>query len=192
MEQPNEQPNHVLSTYENILVPKNEKMSKLRNVLLIVIASIIVLSMVFQDNLFSELSWTTQVLFIPVVIWVFTAGGSKNAPSPIELRFHNDYLVLYRPKRYYDKKVTRMEINKFMYKDIDRILYKSKSQRIHIYGTASVEWFNYSKDGVLPSQATTDKTTSGLCFFRTSAAPEVNFVSEIENHSPIKVIVEDR
>ncbi|RDU35669.1 hypothetical protein DRW41_16110 [Neobacillus piezotolerans] len=185
-----DQPNYVLSTNENILVPKNKKISRLKLPVLIIIAVMLIGSILFQDNLFSELSATTQILLISLVIGIFSAGGSTRAPSPIELRFYDDYLVVYRPKRYYDERVTRREFNKFYYKDISKIVFKSNLQRLHIYGIINVEWYNYDKNGELPSKPTKVMSTRSLCFFRTSAAPEVDFVAEIENHSPIKVTVE--
>ncbi len=173
-------------------MPKNEKINSLRTVLLIIIACIFIGTLIFQENLFSELSRSAQILLIAAAISIFIAGGYKNVPSPIELRFYDDYLVVYRPKRYYGKKLTRREYNNFAYKDIDRCVYKSKLQRIHIYGLIQVEWYNYRKDGVLPSKPTKVMSEKSICFFRTGAAPEVDFVKEIENHSPIKVIVEDK
>lgn len=38
----------------------------------------------------------------------------------MELQFFDDYLVLYLPKRYYGKHLTRMQINKMKYSDITK------------------------------------------------------------------------
>lgn len=52
-------------------------------------------------------------------------------------------------------------------------------------------WYDYNKDGTLPAKPTYHRTIDGgICYFYTTEAPEVDFVSEIEKHSPIKVIVD--
>ena len=60
-----------------------------------------------------------------------------------------------------------------------------------IYGDVETIWYNYHKDGTLPEKPTYHRTVKGgLCYFYTSASPEVDFVAEIETHSPIRVVVE--
>lgn len=45
-----------------------------------------------------------------------------------------------------------------------------------------------TKDGSLPEKPTYHRTTDGgICYFYTTEEPEIDFVSEIEKHSPIKV-----
>jgi hypothetical protein len=185
-----ESPNYVLSTNENILVPKNEKIESLKSVVLAILLIILIGSFVFRDNLFTELPWSTRGLFVVIMIGVFISGN-KRVPSPIELQFFDEYLIIYIPKRYYNRKVTRMEFNKFYYKDIQECEFRSKSQRINFFGIKNVEWYNYKKDGSLPEKPTIIKSGEGLCFFRTSAAPDVDFVAEIELHSPIKVTIRE-
>ena len=45
-----------------------------------------------------------------------TLNGNSRVPSPIEIQFYDDYPVIYSEKRYYDKKVSRKEYNKFHYR----------------------------------------------------------------------------
>lgn len=187
-----DKPNYVLTTNETVLIPRNKKVNSLILPTWIIIITIIVISIIFQENLFLKLERTTQVLFVSIVITIFSVGGLKNAPSPIELRFYDEYLIVYRAKRYYDRKVTRMEYNKFIYKDVERCVYRSNQERLHIYGIVSVEWYNYSKSGEVPLQPTITKTADSLIFIRTSVSPDVDFISEIEKHTPIKVIIEDK
>jgi hypothetical protein len=186
-----ENPNYVLSTNENILVPKNEKMSALKIAVLVIIFVIIIGSVLFQDNLFSELSWTARILLVAAAIGVFVSGEKIRVPSPIELRFYDDYLIVYRPKIYYNRKVTRMEFNKMFYNEIHDCYYLKDVERIKIYGVMHVEWSDYGKDGTLPPKPTIVRSMDSLLHFRTSAAPDVDFVAEIEQHSPIKVTIKN-
>lgn len=122
----------------------------------------------------------------------FVGNKKENVPSPMELQFFDDHLVLYLPKRYYSKHVTRMEINQMRYADITKCVYKAKSQRIHLYGSGTSTWYNYKTDGTLPQTPTQVRNyTDGLIYFNTQLATDVDFKTEIESHSPIKVIVEN-
>jgi hypothetical protein len=188
----NEQPNYVLSFNEGVLVPKKNKYSFMKKAVIAIIVILVIGSIIFQDNLFLELDWTTRILLIGIALSVLFTGGSQRVSSPMEIQFYNDYLILYREKRYYSKKVTRKMFDKFYYKDISQCQYKTTSKRINIFGTVEGIWFNYNKDGSLPDKPTYHRTTvGGIDYFYTSQEPNIDFVKEIEAHSPIKVIVED-
>ncbi|GKU27256.1 hypothetical protein CFOLD11_40830 [Clostridium folliculivorans] len=186
-------PNYVLKINEAVLVPKNDNPAQgyIKNVVLIIVAILLIGSVVFHDNLFGEISWGTRALLIVIGIASLFSGGSHRVPSPIELRFYDDYLIVYREKRYYNRKVTRKEFDKFFYKDIHKLEHRTVTQRINIYGVVEGIWYNYNKDGSLPDNPTYHKTTDSISYFYTSHALDVDFVAEIENHSPIKVIVEE-
>ena len=98
-----EKPNYILKANEAVLVPKNDSnvLHYLKIFLWVVIAIIIIGSLVFQDNLFSELQWTSQMLLISLFIGIFFMGGNKKIPSPFEIHFFDDYLIVYREKYYY-------------------------------------------------------------------------------------------
>ncbi len=188
-------PNYVLEINEAVLVSNGSKaLSVLKIAVWVVVAVIVFGSLVFAENLFAEITWTTRILLIVIALGVLFVGRKKqNVESPMELQFFDHYLVVYRPKRYYSKKVTRMEINKMMYSDIFRCVYKSKSKRVHIYGNVSAKWFNYDAHGVIAQTPTYDRYVKDtLCYFSTRCAQDVDFVSVIENNSPIQVVVEDR
>lgn len=192
IEQP--QPNYVLKANEGVLVPKNDStaLHLIKKAFWIILGVIIIGSIIFQDNLFTELSWTAQVLLIVIGIGILINGGNERVPSPFEIRFYDDYLVVYRNKHYYSKKVQRREYNKFYYKDIEKIEYRKNTKRIQIEGTIEAIWYDYNKDGTLPEKPNYHRTTEGgICYFYTTEEPDVDFVSEIETHSPIKVAIVD-
>lgn len=190
-----EKPNYVLKTNEAVLFPKEQSKGfvVLKTGVAVVILVIIVGSLLFQENLFAQLSWTPRVLLITLVIGVLTMNGRKEyGPSPMELQFFDEYLILYLPKRYYNKRVTRMEINKMKYSEISKCVYKAESQRIHLYGDGISTWYNYKKDGTIPQTPTkVNEYKDGLIYFGTRLAVDVDFKQEIEAYSPIKVIVEN-
>lgn len=189
-----EQPNYVLKTNESVLMPENP--SKLDHWIkigvLAVVGVIIVASLLFQENIFMELSLLTRILLIGLVIKVLFFGKKVETPSPMELQFYDDRLVFYLPKRYYSPRTSRKQINTFKYADITKVLYKKKYDRFHIYGDGTSVWYNYDKNGNLPDKPTEDRTfTDGMVYFSALAAPEVDFVKEIEEHSPLKVTIEE-
>ena len=190
-----EKPNYVIKTNEAVLIPTKQSsgFTFLKTGVWIVAAVIVIGSLLFQDNLFSELSWTAQVLLIVLALGVTFLGGKKEyAPSPMELQFFDDYLVLYLPYRYLDDRETRKQINIMKYSDITKCVYKSKSTRVQIYGDGQSTWYKYKKDGSLPEKPTKDRfVTNGMIYFNTCLATDVDFIKEIEKHSPLKVIIEN-
>lgn len=188
-------PQYVIKTNEAVLVPTKQSNGFifLKTGVWIVVGIIVIGSLLFQENLFLELSWTTRVLLIVLALGVTFLGGKKEyMPSPMELQFFEDRLVLYLPKRYYSKKVTRMEINEMKYSEISKCVFKTSSKRIHLYGNGTSTWYNYKSDGTLSQEPTQVRNyTAGLIYFNTQLATDVNFITEIESHSPVKVIIEN-
>ena len=187
-------PNHVLKTSEAVLKPARDNSSahKIKVTIWVVVAIILMASFVFRENIFSELYWTARCLLFALAIGTCFNGPKKvNMPSPIELQFYDSCLVLYRPKRYYSPKVTRREINTMKYSEITKCLYKAESQRIHFYGTVDAKWFNFDKTGAISKTPTYDRVVHDTLLYISTRCSDVDFVSEIEAHSPIRVTVEN-
>lgn len=125
---------------------------------------------------------------------MFFSGKSEEISIPAELQFYNDYLILFISNKYYSKKLSRREYFKIEYKDVSKckFLANSPSKRIHIYGNVHAVWYNLNEDGSLPQQPTYDRTVNGtLIYFTTFQNENINFVREIEEHSPLKVEIEE-
>jgi hypothetical protein len=182
-------PNHVLRAQEGMLAPKNDNpmLGAVKIAVWVIAAVIIVGSFIFKDNLFGNLAWTTRITFIVIVIVVCFIGGNKRIPSQFEVRFYNDYLVVYREKQYYNKKLSSMEYFKFFYKDIKNCDYDKTTQRMNIQGVLEATWYNYNTDGSLPANPTKQKTADSICYFYLIGKDPDSFISEFETHSPIKV-----
>lgn len=188
-------PEYIIRTYEAVLMPieVNKGKHAIKVCIWVVIALIIIGSLIFQDNLFAEFSWPIKLLLIVlVIVFGFYSGEKDYVPSPMELQFFEDKLVLYLPKRYYTSRITRKQINTMKYADISKCVYNAKSRRIYIYGNGQSIWYNYKKDGSLPSNPTEERSfTRGMIYFNTRLATEIDFIKEIEGHSPIQVIIEN-
>lgn len=186
-------PNYILKANEAVLVPKKnrENIARLKPIVWIVVLIVVIASFIFGDNLFNELSWTVRILLIALAIGTLFISTDERVPSPFEIWFYDDYLVIYREKHYYSKSVIRKEYDKFYYKDIKHCQYRSLTHRFNFYGVVEGIWYNYSKDGSLPQEPTYHKTTDSIRYFYTTYAQNIDFVKEIEMHSPIKVNVEN-
>lgn len=186
-------PNYVLKANEAVLVPKKDANAfvKLKPAIWAVAGVILLASFIFGENIFNELSWTVRVLLVALIMGTFFLNSDERVPSPFEIWFYDDYLVLYREKHYYSKKVTRKEYDKFYYKDIKKCQFRTATQRINFFGVVEGIWYNYNKDGTLPAQPSYHKTTDSIRYFYTTYATNVDFVREIESHSPVKVVVEN-
>lgn len=160
----------------------------IKKVVIVIIAIIIVGSIVFQDNLFSELGWTTRIILVSLALGVMFTGKTEKIKSPIEIRFYNDHVVVYREKRWYSDKAIHKEFNKFFYSDISGIDYDNRIKRLNIHGKIDATWFKYNKDGSVPEQPYYKRIVDGgICYFYTDLEPEIDIVKEIEKHSPLKV-----
>ena len=196
MEKPKiEEPRYILKFNEAVLMPRNQSagVEFLKIGVWIIILIIIAGTLIFRDNLSFDLSWPARIMLIILAIMVTViTSKQENVPSPMELQFYDDYLILYRPKRYYSKKVIRMEINKMPYSKITRCVFRVQSQRIHIYGDVASTWYNYDKNGNIPQTPTYNRMVAdAMCYFSTRCATDIDFKQEIEAHSPLQVIAED-
>lgn len=187
------EPKYVLKANERVLLPKNNSTALyiVRKVLWIITVILAVGSLVLGENLFSLLSLSVKCLFIGLVVVVMCNGGSEPQPSPFEIRFYDDYLVLYREKYYYDRRVSKMEYNKVFYAGIRECEFNKKTERVTIHGVVEGIWYNYKKDGTLPKEPSYCKTTDSQCSFYTTFARDIDIVAEIEQHSSIKVRVRE-
>ena len=186
-------PNYILKSNEATFRPKKNIgfLGKIKPIIYIIIVIIIIGSFVFGENLFDEMSGTARILLVLMAVGVFLTETEERVPSSFEIRFYDEYLVVYRENHYYSNKLSRKEYSKLFYKDIKECQYRVKTQRINMYGIVENIWYNYNKDGTVDKKPSYHKTTDSICYFYTMFASEVDFVAEIEGHSPIKVTVSE-
>lgn len=188
-----DKPNHILNFKETVLVPVEEGNVKkfVRIAIWIIVCILILGSFVFQDNLFLEMGWATRILLIILAV-LFSFRKKEYIPSSISLQFYEDYLIIYQPRRWYSNQEIRKQFGKMYYKDITKCKYLMKSKRIQIYGKGVSRWKTYNKDGSIKNKHTIVRDfENGMFYFNTSMAENIDFVYEIESHSPLRIVLED-
>lgn len=189
-------PKYIIKTHETVSMPtgNNQPFAALRIVVWVIIAVIILGSFVFGDNLFSELSWTARMILIALAIGIsFWGPKSEPVASPLEIRFYNDYLVVFREKRYYSRKVSRKEYNKFFYSDISKIEYDYRIKRLDFIGKIDAMWFNYNKDGSVPQNPSYHRIVDGgICYFYVNGNDADTILKCLEEYTAKQPIVQHK
>ena len=187
---------YVIKTHETVSMPtgSNQPFATLRIVVWVIIAVIILGSFVFGDNLLSELSWTARMILIALAIGIgFWGPKSEPTASPLEIRFYNDYLVVFREKRYYSRKVSRKEYNKFFYSDISKIEYDYRIKRLDFIGKIDAMWFNYNKDGsVLQNPSYHRIVDGGICYFYINGNDADTILKGLEKYTAKQPIIQHK
>lgn len=190
----NEQPNYVLKFNETDSKKVKDSNYFIKKTVVIIIAAIVILSIIFGDNLFLELSWTARILLISLALGVLFTGKKEDVASPAELRFYNDYLVLFLHRKYYSERCIRQEHLEMKYSDISKVKYlpNTSNKRFQIYGNGRSVWYNLKADGSIPAQPTEDRTyEKGMIYFSTNLNQNIDFIKEIQEHSPLKVEIDN-
>jgi len=185
---------YILRTNEVVWTPKKDMniLAKMKPVILAIVLVLIAGSIIFKDNLLSEMNWTARVLLGVLFVRTIIEKRTEETPSPIELQFFSDRLVVFREKRYISKKVQRKEWYTILYNDVSRCILRSNSEKLCIYCNYDAVCFTYRPDGSLSEKPSYQKhVDEGLCFFYTTFAKDVNFVQEFEEHSPLRVVIEE-
>lgn len=189
-------PKYVIRTNETVSMPtgNNQPFTTLRIVVWVIIAVIVLGSFVFGDNLFSELSWTARMILIALAIGIgFWGPKSETVASPLEIRFYSDYLVVFREKRYYSRKVSRKEYNKFFYSDISKIEYDYRIKRLDFIGKIDAMWFNYNKDGSVPQNPSYHRIVDGgICYFYVNGNDADTILKCLEEYTAKQPIVQHK
>lgn len=192
MENDNEKPSYVLKFNEKFIRPKNESVTKdiIKGIVTLAIAVLLVLWIVLGREFRNEIPVSVWAGLFLMIVYLVTQGGHEDYPSPCELWFYDDYIVQYCEKRYYDKRQVRKEYYKFYYKDIHHCYYRTVSQKIAIYGMVEMTFYKYDKNGNVAEVPSLHKTIDSISTFYTVFEPSIDFVKEIEVHSPMKVEIQ--
>ena len=112
-------PNYMIRSDEAVLrLVYDNKTFRLIVDILSIMSGLLLIGSIF----FFKFSWFDNVFFILFVICLNFIGNKRHkVPSPLEIRFYDDYLVLYKEKHYYDPKTSNMEFYKIYYKDIKKM-----------------------------------------------------------------------
>ena len=190
-------PKFILKDCEAVYVDQvdDPKMHNIKRAVWIIVGIIIIGSFVLGENLFGELSWTVRILLILLCVGTLFSTHREKEPFPIEIRFYDDYLEIYREKRYYSGVLNnvfyRNETAKFFYADIKQIQYRTQSRRMNFIGVFEGTYYTYNKDGSLPKTPSYHKKPDGIFWFCTDFLECPNIVGIIEEYCPVKVTVEN-
>ena len=77
------------------------------------------------------------------------------------------------------------------YKDVEECLFKKRSKKIGMIGPVDVVSYSYDSNGKLIEEFKEEKQES-FTFVNFTSEPKINFVSEVENHTPLKVGIQDK
>lgn len=190
----NQQPNYVLKFNETDSRKVKDRNYYIKKAVVIIIAIIVIFSIIFGENLFLELSWTARILLIAIALGILFTGKKEDVPSPAELRFYDDYLLLFLERKYYSEKSIKQEYLKMKYSDITKVKYlpNTSNKRFQIYGNGHSLHYDVKKDGSLSIQPSRDKMVEeGMIYFSTNLNQNIDFIKEIEEHSPLKVEIDN-
>lgn len=190
----NQQPNYVLKFNETDSRKVKDRNYYIKKAVVIIIAIIVIFSIIFGEKLFLELSWTARILLIAIALGILFTGKKEDVPSPAELRFYDDYLLLFLERKYYSEKSIKQEYLKMKYSDITKVKYlpNTSNKRFQIYGNGHSLHYDVKKDGSLSIQPSRDKMfEEGMIYFSTNLNQNIDFIKEIEEHSPLKVEIDN-
>lgn len=190
----NQQPNYVLKFNETDSRKVKDRNYYIKKTVVIIIAIIVIFSIIFGENLFLELSWTARILLIAIALGILFTGKKEDVPSPAELRFYDDYLLLFLERKYYSERSIKQEYLKMKYSDITKVKYlpNTSNKRFQIYGNGHSLHYDLKKDGNISKKASRDKIfEKGMIYFSTNLNQNIDFIKEIEEHSPLKVEIDN-
>lgn len=190
----NEQPNYVLKFNETDSKKVKDSNYFIKKTVVIIIVAIVIFSIIFGSNLFLELSWVARILLISLALGVLFTGKKEDVPSPAELRFYDNYLVLFLHRKYYSERSIQQQYMKMKYNDITKVKYlpNTSNKRFQIYGNGHSILYDVQKDGSVSKQPSWDKIfEEGMIYFSTNLNQNIDFIKEIEEHSPLKVEIDN-
>ena len=184
------EPNHVIKINTRPY-SKREVCFKIIKCVVIAIGIIMIAARIFLDfNLFLEMSWFYKIMFILLIVLVIFHHTNEFGPSPVEIKFYDDYLVVDFVKQFYNKNDIRREKNMFYYDAISAITNQIDGQRIFVFGNLKREEYRYLPDGKL--EDTPFKTTEanvGQVNISYRFEKDIDLMKEMELHTPLQVTI---
>lgn len=184
-----ETPNYVLTFNDGFMSPQKESIAKDIVSYMLVLSGILMLAVAifFGLEALKEIPVTVWLCLAVGIMYLVSQGGCVRCPSPCELWFYDEYLVQYCERRYYSKRNIRKEYYKFFYKDITKCVYRTEVKKFDIYGVVEATFYKYDKNGNVGAVPCKHLKAEAVSVFYTVFEPTIDFVDEIEMHSPIRI-----
>lgn len=173
--------------------PKSEKWAlrvKIRNAYFIILLLIFVFSLVFGESLSLEMGWTYKIILIAIGVGLCNTGGYKRIPSDIEIQFFDDYMIVNRPKMFYNPKKASRETTKCYYTDIKNMEYRTNTKRLNINAKYEGIYYNYKND-VLEEKPCYHKTVDALIWFYPEETYETEIIEILEKYTHKKINIRE-
>ena len=177
-------PNYVLKMNMAMMLPKGGLVVGLIKLVSIICLMVIIVSIIFDTAGMSIESISIRAVMIFILCFILFYRKLEYVASPMELRFYDDHLVMYIPKRYCGISDAGEEYNVIYYSDVENCVVDKKSHDVRIGGKGISVYYD-SKSKYRQESQFLSLTFDTLC------AEDVDFEKEIEEHSPIKVKVVD-
>lgn len=172
--------------YVRFTYPRIRKKS---NIVIWSIISFILLVSVYLEVNF--LPWPVLIIVIPLFLWASFSREHDKVLFPLEMQFYDDYFILYREKTYilWFTKYLAKEYFKMFYKDVTLAEFvKYPNGVLRFNGKVEVLRYKYNKDGTVNEEPVFHKILDdSFSYIYTNGSPEIDFVTEIESRSPIRI-----
>ncbi len=184
-------PDYVLKFNDGRMVPKNESTIYifLKGLFILCIIIIIMNIVIFKESGIRELSFYSIVGLFALGAFVFSKGGYERKECYTEIAFYEERMIVTVPEHYYNKNKINKEVFVMDYSDVKEGIYRPKLGKMDIFGPVDVTFYRYRKNGSLNEKPCYHRKYDGLIKFYNTFEPDIDFVREIEEHSPIKITV---
>ena len=182
--------------YFNMANVKQNSLSPGQAILKKVIIGIFVLFLILLlfkgKELLKELGLPVLVILIGLGVW-FVSHKKELVADPVEIRFYDTEMVIYKPK--YAQTETRVieEYKTFPYDKVKECRYSASSQMLEIFGEGHLLQYKFRPDGTKEEIPYKDFDTDTLIdHIWLRFAEEKDIPGVIEEKSPIEVVRTDK
>lgn len=167
---------------QEVSVAKNQFLNRVTGVMFF-ISFVIVLCTFLYGGIARIIPLPVRLFIIGVTVLLFCIPNGKPKLVNLEIRFYDDYFVIYDERNY---GLDSLTYQKIFYRDVERCQYKKKSKKVEIFCIVTVACY-----GIDGSEHQVDekhrRPVKEMCWFTTDVEPVIDFIEEIESHSPIEV-----
>ena len=186
------EPQHVIQCNEIIKVcnDPNESLRKtFRKVVAIIVAALVIMSVIWHENILKELSWSAEICLLIAICVAFAPLSYVEKKFPVEIQFYDDFMIVWLKQHYFDNKLTRMMFEKYDYASLSKIQYKSIAKRLLVFGSVDYIWYDYKDKHTLQDNPKAHRSLDeGMISFY----PAEEILEELGKYSPIPVTFESQ